>query len=595
MRTRPIIGLITVECFRKHTSETICGIIKQAFHADCNVVILSAKNNFLGKVTKHNYHEADLYELVKSSHFDGFIYDRNFIYNDEIVRKLDRLLKQTQKPVMLLDGVEHPYFENTISHDSESFERLIEHLITIHGYKKIYCLTGIKGLPQAEERLQAYFNVMKRHNLYYDETYYSYGDFWRDAPVQYAQKIIKGELSKPDAIVCANDFMADTLIDTLQKNGLSVPEQIAVTGFDGYLDVNRSHVTLTSFKKNYFQLGAEAFRRLYGIITGRQCKRIKNNHDGFIIGKSCGCMISQELCLESTRELSRINAIEEIFLHSDFLFSTLHTTSLNELIHTICQNMHLIHHWKRFKIFLSDSFTVQLRDDYNEKIQGKSDAYREFLHCEVGKNGVSEPDNVISADELPAFLSKGKAYPTAYYLSALHINDEHYGIAALSFGKKPLCYRPYYITFISYICAALEHLLKQRKTEQILHQLANGNQQNVENPRLYSQLSQIREEMLCKPGYDWSVSEICQLVNVSRSYLQRMYKKYFGRSIFEELIHARLNEAKKLLTETNTSITKIAELCGYASYSHFANQFKAEENMTPSQYREQKQKPKAKK
>ena len=163
------------------------------------------------------------------------------------------------------------------------------------------------------------------------------------------------------------------------------------------------------------------------------------------------------------------------------------------------------------------------------------------------------------------------------------------------FITNELLYRLSHTSIISYICAALEHLLKQRKTEQILHQLANGNQQNVENPRLYSQLSQIREEMLGKPGYDWSVSEICQLVNVSRSYLQRMYKKYFGRSIFEELIHARLNEAKKLLTETNTSITKIAELCGYASYSHFANQFKAEENMTPSQYREQKQKPKAKK
>ncbi|MBR4101359.1 MAG: substrate-binding domain-containing protein [Oscillospiraceae bacterium] len=592
MRLRPTIGLITAECFRTHTSETICGIITQAFCADCNVVILSAKNNFLGEVTKHNYHEANLYELVKSSHFDGFIYDRNFIYNDEIVRKLDRLLKQTQKPVMLLDGVEHPYFENTISHDPEAFERLIEHMITIHGHRKIYCLTGIKGLPQAEERLQAYFNVMKRHKLYYDETYYSYGDFWRDAPVMYAQRIIKGELSKPDAIVCANDIMADTLIDTLQKNGLRVPEQIAVTGFDGYLDINRSHISLTSFKKSYFQLGAEAFRRLYGIITGKKCKRIQNDSDGILIGRSCGCIPAQEYSSESTRKAMQINAVEEEFLHSDFLFSTLHTNSLKELIDVIDRNMHLIHRRKRFRMFLSESFIAQLQGEDAEKIKSKPDAYREFLHCEVGKNGLSEPDTAISADEFPAFLSNGSSYPTAYYLSALHINDEHYGIAALSFGKKPFCYRPYYTTFVSYICAALEQLLKQRKTEQMLHQLINKNQQNVENPRLYSQLSQIREEMLRKPGYDWSISEICQRVNVSRSYLQRMYKSYFGRSIFEELIHARVNEAKKLLTETNTSITKIAELCGYASYSHFANQFKAEENMTPSQYREQKQKTK---
>ena len=589
MRKRPTIGVLTTECFREHTSEMLCGIITQAFRADCNIVILSAKNNFLGQVTKHNYHEADLYELARSPHFDGFIYDRNFFYSEDIVKKLDVLLKQTHKPVMLLDSTEHPYFENTVSHDSEAFERLVEHMITIHGHKKIYCLTGIKGLPQAEERLQAYFHAMKRHKLHYDETCYSYRDFWRTAPVQYAQRIIKGELAKPDAVVCANDIMADTLIDTFQKNGFRVPEDIAVTGFDGYLDINLSHVSLTSFKKSYFQLGADAFRRLYGIIAGKQCKRVRIGSDGIVIGRSCGCTPSQEAEPENTRRARQISAIEEEFLHSDLLFSTLHANSLEELINTIDQNMHLIYLRKRFRLFLSERFTEQLQGESLEKLHNKADEYREFLHCEVGSNGISNPCTAIAATELPAYLSKECPYPTAYYLSPLHINDEHYGIAALSFGKQPLCYRPYYISFINCICAALENLAKQTKTEQMLHKLSSAGQQHTENPRLYSQLSQVRSEMLCEPGYNWSVAEICQRVNVSRSYLQRMYKTYFGRSIFEELIDARLQKAKKLLAETNCSITKIAELCGYASYSHFANQFKAAENMKPSQYREQRQ------
>ena len=53
--------------------------------------------------------------------------------------------------------------------------------------------------------------------MYYDESYYAYGDFWRDYPVAYAQRIISGELSKPEAVVCGNDVMADALIAELRK------------------------------------------------------------------------------------------------------------------------------------------------------------------------------------------------------------------------------------------------------------------------------------------------------------------------------------------------------------------------------------------
>lgn len=61
-----------------------------------------------------------------------------------------------------------------------------------------------------------------------------------------------------------------------------------------------------------------------------------------------------------------------------------------------------------------------------------------------------------------------------------------------------------------------------------------------------------------------------------------MYKTYFDKSIFEEMIDFRMQKAKKLLRETELSITEIAISSGYGSYAHFANQFKAQEGITPS-------------
>ena len=37
----------------------------------------------------------------------------------------------------------------------------------------------------------------------------------------------------PDAIVCANDYMAMAVIDELYKRNLSVPQDVIVTGYDG--------------------------------------------------------------------------------------------------------------------------------------------------------------------------------------------------------------------------------------------------------------------------------------------------------------------------------------------------------------------------
>ncbi len=82
------------------------------------------------------------------------------------------------------------------------------------------------------------------------------------------KKILSGKLEKPDAVVCGSDIMAVSFTDALIKGGLikgglRVPEDIAVTGFDASMDVYQFNPSITSCKHPNYQLGAEAFRRLY--------------------------------------------------------------------------------------------------------------------------------------------------------------------------------------------------------------------------------------------------------------------------------------------------------------------------------------------
>ena len=578
MRKRKTIGVITAECYRDYIDQMLRGIIAQSTLADCNVIVLAARNNFQEPVSPHIRHEADLYRLIESPSFDGFIYDRNAFASGDIQKYLDDLLRGTGKPVMLLDAGEHPYFENTVSHDPDTFSLLIEHMIQVHGHRKIYCLTGTRGTAQAKERLETYFHVMQRHGLYYDESYYTYGDFWRNAPVQYAQRLISGELAMPDAVVCANDIMADTLIAALGKAGIRVPQDVAVTGFDGYLDDALSTVSLTSFPHSCYQLGADACRRLYSMITGRSCRRLRILHSGIQIGQSCGCVPVLRQSEKSRREARLLSVYKEWFYHSEVLFEMMHAESLHDLLFLVASRIYLVCHWNQFRIFLTNDYLSAVQTDPHPA--GQKDFCEVLWTDRAGKSsGISA--HPIDHSEIVSYLVQNPDHPSAYYLSALHMDERQFGIAALSFGKLFCCYQPEYCTLISYLCLALDQLEEKRR---LRPQNEDGGKE-PENPQLYRQLLLIREEMQQHPEADWNVQKLCERTHVSRSYLQRMYKRYFGKSIFGELIDFRLQKARALLSSTEYPISQIAELCGYETYAHFAKQFKAQEGVTPSEFR----------
>jgi len=72
--------------------------------------------------------------------------------------------------------------------------------------------------------------------------------------------------ARPDAIVCGNDEHAATLIDTLNRIGRRVPDDIAVVGFDD-IDVARTMTPpLTTIAQPVKKLAATAFKTLLARI-----------------------------------------------------------------------------------------------------------------------------------------------------------------------------------------------------------------------------------------------------------------------------------------------------------------------------------------
>jgi LacI family transcriptional regulator len=96
-------------------------------------------------------------------------------------------------------------------------------------------------------------------------------------------------------------------------------------------------------------------------------------------------------------------------------------------------------------------------------------------------------------------------------------------------------------------------------------------------------LNYIREH--CRKGI--SVDEISRKAGVSRRVLEIRFRKSMNRSVYEEVLRLRMNQACVLLTETNLSVAQVSEALNYDEIKYFSRGFKKITGASPLAYRKQ--------
>lgn len=84
--------------------------------------------------------------------------------------------------------------------------------------------------------------------------------------------------------------------------------------------------------------------------------------------------------------------------------------------------------------------------------------------------------------------------------------------------------------------------------------------------------------------------EIAEKVYLNSDYLSRIFKKETGMSISTYILKKRVEEAQKLLTESNLPINTVALYVGYSNFSYFTKMFKDNTGMAPLEYRRNERK-----
>ncbi|WP_432650303.1 LacI family DNA-binding transcriptional regulator [Huintestinicola sp.] len=292
MGKRKVIGVLLSEPESIYQQRLLKGIFMQCreYGYDAAVFASLSKPGMFYKDYQEG--ETNIFELINFDLVDGVIVPPITLSGDPEVQEhvLRKLQKECRKPVVSLDL---PYGDYPVVYtdDRSAFASITAHIIDVHECRNIYFLTGTMGFTVSEQRLAGYTDMMKKRDIPVDDSMIFYGDFWYSGGEALADKIISGEVPMPEAVVCASDHMAIGLANRLVENGIKVPEQIIVTGYDGTAEAVLNDITITTCIPDIGSAAAETVNVLRKQIDPDcEVKPVPSHKDkGLRICSSCGC------------------------------------------------------------------------------------------------------------------------------------------------------------------------------------------------------------------------------------------------------------------------------------------------------------------
>ncbi len=239
-----------------------------------------------------------IYQLAQDRELDGIIIASSIIANEINKDELKEFcLQYSGLPVISL-GLAVEGIPGIILDNHAGMYSVVEHLIQRHGKNKIVFIKGPENNVDAEERLSAYLNALKNNKIDIDESLILPGNFQENTAAETMNNFVFRKKKKPgidfDCVVGVNDFTARGALLELQRAAVSIPERVAVAGFDDVYSMKYLSPSLTSVCVPFAQMGETAGHILAEHFSGKKLSDIYRIRTEPVFRESCGCILTQE-------------------------------------------------------------------------------------------------------------------------------------------------------------------------------------------------------------------------------------------------------------------------------------------------------------
>ncbi|MCA9884778.1 MAG: LacI family DNA-binding transcriptional regulator, partial [Anaerolineae bacterium] len=236
------------------------------------VMIADISNSFFHPIARaiqdvaheHNYdvmiansdqvysNELHFIEVVTRRPVDGVIMVPIHISTE----RLGDFVIRTNTPIAVLgQHVDHPLIDVVFARDDVAIYNATHWLVKERGHRELGLIGSPHDLPPGPRRTAAFMRAMTDLQLPVNPLHIVEGDFTLDSGRRAIQELLARNVKLPTVLVALNDLMAIGAILALQEAGYSVPDDVAVLGFDDIAEASIVRPMLTTIAQDPADIG----------------------------------------------------------------------------------------------------------------------------------------------------------------------------------------------------------------------------------------------------------------------------------------------------------------------------------------------------
>jgi len=219
--------------------------------------------------------------------------------------KLVAKFQESKLPIVLVDSYSNELDSITVENKHGALVAT-EHLIDL-GHKRIAMINGNLNSVPAVDRLKGFKTALSNHKISYDDSLVINTNSTNDPEILYndgfnkkagytaMNQLLDLNKNRPTAVFVSSDIQAIGAIKAIQEQGLNIPQDIAVIGFDG-IELS-GYLGLTTMKQPMFEMGVIAVERLIDKIQNPEAANgnfKKRFHPSLVVRETCGMKLYRE-------------------------------------------------------------------------------------------------------------------------------------------------------------------------------------------------------------------------------------------------------------------------------------------------------------
>lgn len=237
------IGLVIPDITNPFYPEVARGVEDAAQEAGYSV--------FLCNTNWEKDRELRYIELLTSKRVDGLV----IAPVSETTETMQRVLRSI--PVVYVSTTSVASHESYVTIDNVKGGYLATELLIRTGKTPVAFIGSMEDSHTLQERLEGYKRALADYHQPMDERYILFGDFKRETGSRFIKKMVL-EGVKPRGVFGENDLLAIGILQGAREMGLSIPEDLAVVGFDDIPLASFPEISLTTIAQPKYEMGRYA-------------------------------------------------------------------------------------------------------------------------------------------------------------------------------------------------------------------------------------------------------------------------------------------------------------------------------------------------